>query len=188
MYIYIFIYIYIYIYIYMNIYIHIYIHIYINISIYILHMVKGETTLHLLSPILTTLQHRCPCSCCLTECIYQLVLKGQLPDNIVILLINILSWRFCGGVDFLILLIKYVLWVWVRHPHPPPPASGLPASTQRENSLLTSFWSESTLSSWWSGGPASRHGSLNSLFQVALYLPSEFSTRLLQKHGYPCLH
>ena len=86
-----YIYIYIHIDLYIYIYTYIYIHIYINISIYILHMVKGGTTLHLLSPILTTLQHRCPCSCCLTECIYQLVLKGQLPDNIVILLINILS-------------------------------------------------------------------------------------------------
>ena len=38
---------------------------------------------------------------------------------------------------------------------------------RRESSLLTTFWSESTLSSWWLGGPALRHGSLNSLFKVA---------------------
>ena len=39
----------------------------------------------------------------------------------------------------------------------------------RESSLLTTYWSGS---SDVFGGPASRHGSLNSLFQVALYLPS----------------
>ena len=43
---------------------------------------------------------------------------------------------------------------------------------QRESSLLTNFWSESASSPWWSGGPASRHGSLNCLFQVALHLLS----------------
>ena len=37
--------------------------------------------------------------------------------------------------------------------------------------LLTPYRSKSTLSSIWLGGPASRHGSLNSLFQVALHLP-----------------
>ena len=42
---------------------------------------------------------------------------------------------------------------------------------QRETSLLTTYWPESTLSSWWSGGPASHHGSLSSHFQVALHLP-----------------
>ena len=36
-----------------------------------------------------------------------------------------------------------------------------------ESSLLTTYWSESTLSSRCFGGPALRHGSLNSLFQVA---------------------
>ena len=40
---------------------------------------------------------------------------------------------------------------------------------QREISLLTTYCSGSTDVF---GGPASRHGSLNSLFQVALYLPS----------------
>ena len=44
---------------------------------------------------------------------------------------------------------------------------------ERENSLLTTYWSESTLSSWWLGGPASCHESLNFVFQVALYLPSK---------------
>jgi len=45
-------------------------------------------------------------------------------------------------------------------------------TAERESSLSTTYWSESTLSSRWFGGPASRHGSLNSLFQVALHLPS----------------
>ena len=44
---------------------------------------------------------------------------------------------------------------------------------ERECSLLTTSWSESTLQSGWLGGPASRHGSLSSLFQVALHLPSQ---------------
>ena len=38
-----------------------------------------------------------------------------------------------------------------------------------ETSLLTTYWSGSTDVF---GGPSSRHGCLNSLFQVALYLPS----------------
>jgi len=41
-----------------------------------------------------------------------------------------------------------------------------------ESSLLTTYWSESNLSLRWFGGPASRLGSLNSLFQIALHLPS----------------
>ena len=45
-------------------------------------------------------------------------------------------------------------------------AAGLP---QRESSLLTTYWSGSTDVF---GGPSLRHGSLNFLFQVALYLPS----------------
>ena len=40
---------------------------------------------------------------------------------------------------------------------------------ERESSLLTTYWSGSTDVF---GVPASRHGSLNPLFQVALYLPS----------------
>ena len=43
------------------------------------------------------------------------------------------------------------------------------AGGRRETSLLTTYWSGSTDVF---GGPASRNGSLNSLFQVALYLPS----------------
>jgi len=39
---------------------------------------------------------------------------------------------------------------------------------ERESSLLTTYWSGTTDVF---GGPSSRHGSLNSLFQVALYLP-----------------
>ena len=35
-----------------------------------------------------------------------------------------------------------------------------------ESSLSTIWWSESTFSSWWLGEPASRHGSLNFLFQT----------------------
>ena len=38
---------------------------------------------------------------------------------------------------------------------------------------MTPYWSESPLSQRRFGGPASRHGSTSSLFQVALYLPSE---------------
>ena len=38
----------------------------------------------------------------------------------------------------------------------------------RETSVLTTYWSETG----WLGGPASRHGRLNSFFQVALHLPS----------------
>ena len=40
---------------------------------------------------------------------------------------------------------------------------------QRERFLLTTYWSGSTDVF---GGPSSRHGSLNFLFQVALHLPS----------------
>jgi len=43
---------------------------------------------------------------------------------------------------------------------------------ERESSLLTTYWSESTLPLKLFGGSASRHGSLNFLFQVALHLPS----------------
>ena len=47
----------------------------------------------------------------------------------------------------------------------------LPRDTGK-SSLLTTYWSKSISSSKWFGGPASRHGTLNPLFQVALYLPS----------------
>ena len=43
---------------------------------------------------------------------------------------------------------------------------------ERETSLLTTYWSAPTLSLRLCVGPASRHGGLNSLFQVALHLPS----------------
>ena len=43
---------------------------------------------------------------------------------------------------------------------------------ERESYVLTTYWFESTLSSCRLGGPAPRHGILNSLFQVALHLPS----------------
>ena len=46
----------------------------------------------------------------------------------------------------------------IRREHPP----------DRESSLLTTYLSESTVL----GELTSRHGSLNSLFQVALHLPS----------------
>jgi hypothetical protein len=52
------------------------------------------------------------------------------------------------------------------------PRSAVPclsASSQRGSSLLKTYWSGSTDVF---GGPASRHRSLNPLFQVALYLPS----------------
>ena len=39
---------------------------------------------------------------------------------------------------------------------------------QRGEPLLTTYWSESTSSSRWFGGPASRHESLNSLFPGSL--------------------
>jgi len=54
--------------------------------------------------------------------------------------------------------------------HPP-----VICTAKREGSVLTASWSESTSSSWWLGGPASRHGSLNSFFQVALHLPSSYN-------------
>ena len=56
----------------------------------------------------------------------------------------------------------------LRDPPGPPRLAGRPGP-ERESSLLTTYWSGSTDVF---GGPASRHGSLNSLFQVALYLPS----------------
>jgi hypothetical protein len=43
---------------------------------------------------------------------------------------------------------------------------------QRESCLLTTCWSESTSSTRRLCGPASRHGSLNFLFQIALHQPS----------------
>ena len=43
--------------------------------------------------------------------------------------------------------------------------------SERESYLLTTYWSETPIIVMVSG-PASRHGSLNSLFQVALHLPS----------------
>ena len=54
----------------------------------------------------------------------------------------------------------------------PRDVSDAAALVRRMSSLLTTYWSESILSSSWFGGPTSRHKSLNSLFQVALYLPS----------------
>ena len=45
---------------------------------------------------------------------------------------------------------------------------------ERESSLLTTYGSDSTSWSRLSGGPASRHGGLNSVFQVASYLPSYY--------------
>jgi len=45
----------------------------------------------------------------------------------------------------------------------------LSSQDERESSVLTTYWSEFTSSSRLFGGPASRHGSLNSLLQVALY-------------------
>ena len=61
----------------------------------------------------------------------------------------------------------------------PLPAEKLPVVNftdklmQGESSVLSTSWSASTLLSWWLGGPASRHGSLNFLLQVASYLPSK---------------
>ena len=49
---------------------------------------------------------------------------------------------------------------------------------ERESFLLTTYWSGSTDVF---GGPASRHGSLNSLFQVALYLPSKRHLCLIRR-------
>ena len=62
----------------------------------------------------------------------------------------------------------------VLQPAPPPPRVGFlacPVPTERETSLLTTYWSGSTDVF---GVPASRHGSLNPLFQIALYLPSRY--------------
>ena len=47
-----------------------------------------------------------------------------------------------------------------------------PLLLQEREILLTTCWSESTQSSRYFSTPALRQGSLNSLFQVALYLPS----------------
>jgi len=52
---------------------------------------------------------------------------------------------------------------------------------QRESSLLTTYWSESTLSSWWLGGPASRHWGLNYLGHVPL---SELRRRSHDHHDF----
>ena len=60
---------------------------------------------------------------------------------------------------------------------------------ERESSLLTTYWSGSTDVF---GVPASRHGSLHPLFQVALHLPylaSDTSfTAQLSSGGYQLLH
>ena len=53
--------------------------------------------------------------------------------------------------------------------HPMVLLSMVPEWWQRESSLLTTYWSGSTDVF---GVPASRHGSLNPLFQAALYIPS----------------
>ena len=49
----------------------------------------------------------------LTEHIYQLILERQLPHNnvslLLPLLIETLSRRFCGGVDFLKLINKHIV-------------------------------------------------------------------------------
>ena len=62
----------------------------------------------------------------------------------------------------------------------------LALTCQRESSSLIDYWSESTLSSRWFGRPASRHESLNPLFQVVLYLPfyhpSHLSLKTLALH------
>ena len=52
------------------------------------------------------------------------------------------------------------------------PASGAGVIFERERSLLTTYRSESLNHRNDFSRPALRHGSLNSLFQVALYLPS----------------
>ena len=53
-----------------------------------------------------------------------------------------------------------------------------PANSE-ENSLLTTYWSESTVSSWWLSGPASRHGSLISrLFGVLPHYTNDVDTTL----------
>jgi hypothetical protein len=65
------------------------------------------------------------------------------------------------------------------------------ATASRESSLLTTCWSKSTSSSRRFSGPASRHGNLNSLFQIALHLPSlYFSSNYYQQplSVAPCPH
>ena len=59
-----------------------------------------------------------------------------------------------------------------RQPHTSQASVALRPATERESSLLISYWSESTLSSDDYSRPASRLGSLNSVFQVAFKLPS----------------
>jgi len=74
------------------------------------------------------------------------------------------------------------VWIVGVRELPPPPAErvttlidrfelssflGFVPPTQRESSLLKTYRSESTLSSRCFGGPASRHGSLNPIFQVS---------------------
>ena len=59
-----------------------------------------------------------------------------------------------------------------------PSSSPLP-----EPVLLTTYWSESTVSLRYFSGPASRHRILNSLFQVALHLPSSVSRSLSSSPG-----
>ena len=48
-------------------------------------------------------------------------------------------------------------------------------ATPRECSSLATYWCRSTLSSKLFGGPASSHGGLDSLSQVALHLPFQGS-------------
>ena len=61
--------------------------------------------------------------------------------------------------------------------------SGL-STIQGESSLWTISCSESTSLSWWLGGSASRHGSLNSFSPVAWNLPSLVYNQL-QDHRMP---
>ena len=66
-------------------------------------------------------------------------------------------------VVFMMVSINNYLWLRVLG------LQVLYCNEERESSLLTTYWSRSTDVF---GVPASRHGSLNPLFQVALYLPS----------------
>ena len=78
-------------------------------------------------------------------------------------------WRSCSSIENYESLYR-VWWSgraiedvgWINEIH---------IKVERESSVLTTYWPESTWSSRLFSGPASRHGSLNSLFQVALYLP-----------------